>query len=179
MRSSGVGSGAGVVFGVEKNSGEAIRRSTDYGATWSPWATAPEPFRPIDSKPVLVTDQLPGRAGHDGDGEREGLSDRGRDRPTIRKIFDLRAQIGAGYPAYELYHCAFDPRDADIGLHHRQRLRRALGLPHARPHEPAPTWTDISGNGPRQPRKIFVHPVTGDVITSYHHGSMILPPPEG
>ena len=57
-----MGSGAGVVFGVEKNSGEAIWRSTDYGATWSPWATAPEPFRPIDSKPVLVTDRLPGRA---------------------------------------------------------------------------------------------------------------------
>ena len=46
----GVGSEAGAVFGVEKSSGEAIRRSTDYGATWSIWATAPEPFRPIDQR---------------------------------------------------------------------------------------------------------------------------------
>ena len=42
-----------------------------------------------------------------------------------------------------------------------------------------PTWTDISGNGPRDPRKVYVHPATGEVITSYHHGSMIYPAPEG
>ena len=174
----GVGSGAGVVFGVEKNSGEQIYRSTDYGASWSPWAKAPEPFRPIDSKPELVTDRSQAArvmmVTASGNAYLiEGVT------PTIRKIFDLRAQIGAGYPAYELLHCAFDPRDADIGyitanVYGGPSVFRTLDLT-----SNEPTWSDIGGNGPRQPRRIYVHPATGDVITSYHHGSMILPPPKG
>ena len=38
----------------------------------------------------------------------------GEDKPTIRQVFDLKTQIGAGFPGYELYHCAFDPRDPAI-----------------------------------------------------------------
>ena len=97
--------------------------------------------------------------------------------PTTRRIFDLQAQIGPGYPAYELYHCAFDPHDPNVAYittnnYGASSVFRTLDLLAA-----TPTWTDISGNGPRDPRKVFVHPVTAEVITSYHHGSMIYPRP--
>ena len=59
----GVGSGAGVVFGVEKSSGEGIWRSTDYGATWSPWATAPGAVPPDRQQAGAGDRPLPGGAG--------------------------------------------------------------------------------------------------------------------
>ena len=175
----GVGSGAGVVFGVEKGSGEAIRRSTDYGATWSVWATAPEEFRPIDAEPVLVTDRSKAARLLMVTASGKAYLIEGAAAPTTRLVFDLRAQIGAGYPAYELYHCAFDPHDPNVAyvtanVYGGPSIFRTLDLLSG-----APTWTDISGNGPRQPRKVYVHPVTGEVITSYHHGSMIHPAPAG
>jgi hypothetical protein len=170
----GAGGGAGVVLGVEKSGGEGIWRSTDHGATWTRWATAPEPFRPIDNEPVLVTDRShPARVLAVTASGRAWLIE-GLD-PTVRQVFDLEAQIGAGYPAYELYHCALDPRDPNLAyvtanVYGGPSVFRTLDLGSDRP-----TWTDISGNGPRQPRKVYVHPVTGDVISSQHHGSMIFP----
>ena len=99
--------------------------------------------------------------------------------PAVRQVFDLEAQIGPGYPAYELYHCALDPRDPDVAyvtanVYGGPNVFRTLDLTSDRP-----TWSDISGNGPRDPRKVYVHPATGDVITSYHHGSVIFPAGSG
>jgi hypothetical protein len=175
----GVGSGAGVVFGVEKGSGEAIQRSTDHGATWSTWATAPEPFRPIDAEPVIVTDRAqPARLMMVTATGRAYLIE-GATAPTTRQVFDLRAQIGDGYPAYELYHCALDPRDPNIGyvtanVYGGPSVFRTLNLGDA-----TPVWTDITGNAPRNPSKIYLHPATGEPIISYHQGSDIYPAPTG
>jgi hypothetical protein len=170
----GAGAGAGVVLGVERSRGEGIWRSTDHGASWTRWATAPEPFRPIDAEPVLATDRShPARVLMVTAGGRawllEGLV------PAVRQVFDLRTAIGEGYPAYELQHCALDPRHPGTAyltanVYGGPNVFRTLDLDSDRP-----TWTDISGNGPRDPRKVYVHPATGDVITSYHHGSTIFP----
>jgi hypothetical protein len=175
----GVGGAPGVVFGVEKSSGEGIWRSTDYGASWALWATAPEPFRPIDNEPVLVSDRShPARVMTLGASGRAFLIE-GATAPTIRQVFDLEAQIGPGFPAYELYHGALDPRDPGVAyvtanVYGGGTVFRTVNL-----FDAVPAWTDISGNGPRQPRKIYLHPATGEVISSFHHGSMILPPPSG
>jgi hypothetical protein len=175
----GVGSEAGVVFGVEKGRGEEIWRSADYGATWSVWTTAPEPFRPIDAEPVIVTDRSqPARMMMVTATGRAYLIE-GASAPTTRQVFDLKAQIGDGYPAYELYHCALDPRDPSVGyvtanVYGGSSVFRTLNLLDAQP-----VWTDISANAPRHPCKIYLHPATGEAIVSYHHGSAIYPAPDG
>jgi hypothetical protein len=175
----GVSNAAGVVFGVEKGSGEQIFRSTDYGATWRLWATAPVAFRPIDSRPVISVDRAsPGRMlAYCANGSAYLFE--GESAPAIRKVFDLRALIGPGYPGYELVNGALDPHDPEVAyisgnVYGGSSVFRTRNL-----GATTPTWEDISGNGPRQPRFLFVHPVTGDVLSSFYHGSMILPPPSG
>jgi photosystem II stability/assembly factor-like uncharacterized protein len=174
----GVGSEAGVVFGVEKGRSDEIWRSTDYGATWSLWAAAPESFRPIDAEPVIVTDRAhPARIMMVTSTGRAYLIE-GASAPKTRQVFDLKAQIGDGYPAYELYHCALDPRDPGVGyltanVYGGPSVFRTLNL-----FDPQPVWTDISANAPRHPCKIYLHPATGEAITSYHHGSTIYPAPD-
>ena len=175
----GVGNRGGVAFGVEKNSGEGIWRTSDYGASWKLWATAPEPFRPIDNAPVLTSSRTHAARVLAVTASGKAWLIEGETAPTVRQVFDLRTAAGPGLPAYELYHCALDSRDPGVAyvsanVYGATALFRSVNLGDA-----VPAWAALGGGGSRQPSKVFVHPATGEVITSAFHGSMILPSPSG
>ena len=163
---------------VEKNSGETIWRSTDYGATWKTWATAPG---------ALPADRQRARSSRStASGRRAcGRASAPAGRPTDRgrRIRDQQARS----PAPDRRRLP-GLRAAPRGARSRTTRRRlCLGNIYGGSSvfrtrnlgDATPTWEDISGNGPRQPRYLFVHPVTGELISSYHQGSMILPAPSG
>lgn len=109
----------------------------------------------------------------------KGYLAEGASRAAFRQVFDLRAQIGSGFPAYELYHCALDSRNPDVAyitanVYGGPVIFRSLNLTAAQP-----VWEDLSAGAPHNPCRVYIHPATGEVIVSYHHGSMIHPAPAG
>jgi hypothetical protein len=172
----GCGDAGGVIFGVPTSSGDTIYRSIGGGKSWTAWATAPEPFRPIDSKPRIGVDSTHAARLYTTSASGKVYRIEGQTNPTITKVFDLVDQLGPGEPGYEIADVAVDPFDAKVVY----VASNTYGGPCVfRTTDGGGTWHDITGNAPRQPGRVWVHPHTADVMRSTTHGTQVFVPPSG
>lgn len=164
----------GAIYGVEMNKGEQIRRSTDGGESWTVWTTAPERFRPINSKPsMFVSPHRTFRVYAATSSGKVHLIDGREGRSTV--VFDLRKLLPGGLPGYEVQSVVVDPFDEDLIYVSVNTYGAAVVF---RSRDGGSSWHDVTGNAPRIPGRLMIHPHTSDVILSWQHGSHILAPPD-
>jgi PKD repeat protein len=169
--------GSTVIYGVIKDkTDKLIYRSTDRGASWTPWRTAAASFRPVDVSPVVAVCPHHSARVYAASGAGKVVRIEGISAPTETLVFDARSYLGAGLPKYAVNSIAVDPFNQDL-------LYVSLfmwGVPNVfRSTDRGATWEDVSGTVPSLDGVLFIHPLTSDVVFGSSHGSWVLPPPAG
>lgn len=184
-----VGSGD-VVYGIDKSGSSKVIYKSDNAATagsagavtWSTWATLPQTPRPFDPDPRGISYD-PTHAGKVLVACSNGvfaLVTQGSP-VTVRTVATVTAlrpgAVSAVWPDAETYATALDPLStaAYVTLNN---YGGPVIYKTANINAATPVWTDITGydgNMAPCPHKVYVDEHTGDVICSYHHGSVIYP----
>ena len=177
--------GSTVIYGVDNTNDRNIYRSDSAtpGASWSLWKTTSQSFRPSDKRPAFAV--CPHHAARvyavSGDGYLVRIV--GTSNPAETTIFDARAYLPAGHPAYQCNSVAVDPFDENLGYVSLYMwgvpcVFRTRNLTAANP-----TWESIAtGDGDGLPHldlELNIHPLTSDLLACGSHGTYVCKPPSG
>lgn len=170
---------SGRVFGIDKGTGNAIiyrtANPTAGTPTWSTWATLGQEPRPIDNDPRGISWDPTSANGKilAACKTRVELAENG----SVRTVFTVSDySFGSTWPSNQPYSTALDPFNPNVAYVSLNRYGGPCVFKTTNLDAATPTWSDITGDFcPKCPLKLFIHPLTGDLIVGYHSGTFIYP----